>query len=188
MLLPSKKYVLLFTQCSFWTREVWIHSNLWNIHWTIASLFTLQVCISTTPGLMHWIFAYWNYVLIATPTTRTQQTLHLNPFNITSSSNLLDSHPSISDPVPSLKFAHSTSASLTMAWSTQGSYLMLSPCSWQSKCLNTGILRLYIILLSTTTLPFVTPTQSAVDRPPSVSLHICYLHSLICRGILFSLP
>ena len=47
------------------------------------------------------------------------------------------------------------------------SYPMLSPCSWQPS-LNTGIRRPYIILLSTpTTLPFVTPTQSAVGHPPS---------------------
>jgi len=46
-------------------------------------------------------------------------------------------------------------------------YPTLPPHSWQSKCLNTGIWRPYIIVLSTTTLPFVTPTQSAVGHPTS---------------------
>jgi len=40
------------------------------------------------------------------------------------SSNPLNLHPSVSNSVHSLKSAHSTSTSLTMAWSTQG-YLTL---------------------------------------------------------------
>ena len=42
----------------------------------------------------------------------------------------------------------------------------VSPCSWQPS-LNTGIWRPYVILLSMTTLPFITPTQSSVGHPPS---------------------
>ena len=54
----SKNCVLVLTQYSFWTTKVWIHSNLWNIHWTIASLSTLQVCIPT-PDFMYWRLTYW---------------------------------------------------------------------------------------------------------------------------------
>ena len=96
--------------------------------------------------------------------TRAQQTLHPNSFNIIQLTQLASIHlqSCILLKICTLHFWLPYNGMVNPGIS----YPMLSPCSWQPS-LNTGIQRPYIILLSTTTLPFVMPTLSAVGCPPS---------------------
>ena len=114
---------------------------------------------------IHLPDSVWEWKHVHRTHTCAQQTLHPNSFNIIQPTQLT----SICLQFCTLPKIHTLHFHLPYNGPVNPgiSYPMLSPHSWQSKCLNTGLQRPYIIVLSTTTLPFVTPTQSAVGCPTS---------------------